>query len=162
MRSKKHQIYYHAMLLPGIILILIFNITPMFGLVMAFQRFEPVKGIFRSAFVGMQNFRLVMLFPDSRQVFFNTLIIAISKIVLGIIVPVTFAIILNECRILLFKRAVQTIVYLPNFMSWVILGVIISNVFNGSGILNTTLMALGPSSTPTTTGLEVICLTSPG
>ena len=140
MRNKKDQIYYNLMLLPGMIMLFIFSIVPMFGIIMAFQRFVPARGILGSDFVGLQNFRQMMMFPDIGQVFYNTVYIAVWKIVLGIIVPVLFALLLNEVRFHFFKRAVQTITYLPHFLSWVILAAMFSNIFSFTGIINQIVM----------------------
>ena len=136
MRSKKDEIYYHAMLIPGLVLLVIFSIVPMFGIVMAFQMYVPAKGILGSSFVGLYNFELMFTFPDVGTVFFNTIYIAVFKIVLGIIFPVAFALLLNEVRAPKFKRTVQTICYLPNFLSWVILAAMFSNLFAFNGIFN--------------------------
>ena len=143
MRNQKDQIYYNLMLLPGIIMLFIFSIVPMFGIIMAFQRFVPARGILGSEFVGLQNFRQMFMFPDVGQVFFNTVYIAVWKIVLGIIVPVLFALLLNEVRIHLFKRVVQTITYLPHFLSWVILAAMFSNIFSFTGIINQIVVFFG-------------------
>ncbi len=124
-------------------MLVIFSIVPMFGLVMAFQRYEPITGIFGSEFVGLINFKKILMFPDSREVIANTLIIAVLKIFFHILVPVSFALLLNECRISFFKRSVQTIVYLPNYLSWVIVAVIMNNFLSDSGVVNTILMSLG-------------------
>jgi len=136
LRSKKDELYYHGMLLPGLVFLFIFSIIPMMGIIMAFQKYVPAKGIQGSNFVGLYQFRLMFTFPDVRTVFFNTIFIAVCKIILGIIVPVTFALLLNEVRVSNFKRAVQTICYLPNFLSWVILAVMFSNIFAFNGIFN--------------------------
>ncbi|GMQ60432.1 sugar ABC transporter permease [Vallitalea sediminicola] len=143
MKSKVNQLYYHAMLLPGMVALIIFSIIPMGGIIMAFQNFQPAKGILHSDFVGWDNFKRILLLPDSKQIFFNTIIIAVSKIFIGMIIAVVFALLLNECRILLFKRAVQTIVYLPHFLSWVILAVMFSNVFSYTGIVNQVVTFFG-------------------
>jgi len=143
MRSKKDEVYYHFMMLPGMILLIIFSIVPMFGIVMAFQKFVPVKGIWGSPFAGLYNFRLMFTFPDVKSVFFNTIYIAVFKIVLGLIIPVLFALFLNEMTVGWFKRAVQTICYLPNFLSWVILAVMFSNILSYSGIFNQIVIAMG-------------------
>lgn len=136
MRNKKHELYYHAMILPGMMLLFIFSIIPMFGIIMAFQKFTPVKGMIESPFVGLDNFKLLLMYPDVRQVIGNTVIIAIAKIILGIIVPVFFAILLNEIRTIWLKRTIQTVVYLPYFLSWVILAVMFSNIFSYTGMAN--------------------------
>jgi len=143
LRSKKDELYYHGMLLPGLVFLFIFSIIPMMGIIMAFQKYIPAKGIKGSAFVGLYQFRLMFTFPDVRTVFFNTIFIAVCKIILGIIVPVTFALLLNEVRVSNFKRAVQTICYLPNFLSWVILAVMFSNIFAFNGIFNQIVTLFG-------------------
>jgi putative aldouronate transport system permease protein len=125
------------MLLPAVVFLLIFSIVPMGGLVMAFQRYEPLRGILGSKFVGLANFKLIVNFPEARRVITNTLIISISKILVGIAVPVSFALILNECSNRRFMRFVQTAVYLPNFLSWVIVAAMIKNIFGYAGIVNT-------------------------
>ena len=131
------------MLLPGMILLVIFSIIPMFGIIIAFQKFVPAKGIFRSSFVGLHNFELLFLYPAARQVIWNTVIIAVAKIILGIIIPVTFAILLNELRSMRYKRIVQTIVYLPNFLSWVILAIMFNNLFSYNGMINKLMGLMG-------------------
>jgi len=124
------------MLLPGSILLFIFTMIPLFGVVIAFQKYIPSKAIWNQKWVGLDNFMFMFQLPDSKQVFINTLVIAIMKIVLGVIVPVIFALMLNEIRGRLFKKWVQTIVYLPHFLSWVILAGILINIFSIEGIVN--------------------------
>jgi putative aldouronate transport system permease protein len=132
------------MLLPGTILLLIFSIVPMFGLIMAFQKYSPVKGFFGSKFVGLRNFETILFrSPDTMQVVYNTVFIAVAKILLNLIVPVVFALLLNECRIRWMKRSIQTIVYLPNFLSWVIVAAMFSHIFSYTGIVNIILKELG-------------------
>lgn len=134
---------YQAMLLPGIILLFIFSTIPLFGLIIAFQDYVPAKGFFGSKWVGFENFEYMFLIPDSKQVFWNTIVIAVGKIILGIIVPVIFALLLNEVKNMAFKRTVQTIVYMPYFLSWVILGSIFSTMFQLDGPINQIIQMLG-------------------
>ena len=131
------------MLLPGMIFLVIFSIIPMFGIVMAFQNFVPAKGIFDSKFVGLAQFRRLFMLPDFRQILENTLIIALSKIIIGTLLAIVFAVLLNECRNVRYKRFIQTAVYLPHFLSWVILAVMFSNIFSYTGIINQLVTALG-------------------
>ncbi|MCR2802582.1 ABC transporter permease subunit [Paenibacillus sp. SCIV0701] len=138
----------HLMLLPAAIVTLIFAYVPMGGLVMAFQDFKPKDGIFGSEFIGLEHFRFMFEYPDSKEVIWNTLIISGLKIIFGLIVPFVFAILLNEIRKMLFKRVVQTLVYLPHFISWVILGAILTDMLGSKGIVNTTLNALGMETIP--------------
>ncbi|MBP3965743.1 ABC transporter permease [Paenibacillus lignilyticus] len=136
MISKKWLLNYHLMLLPGIVLLIIFSTIPLFGTVIAFQDFIPGIPIFEQTWVGLDNFTFMLQLPGSRQVFINTLVIASMKIVLGIIIPITFALLLHEIRARAFKRLVQTIVYLPHFMSWVILSGILIAMLSIDGIVN--------------------------
>jgi putative aldouronate transport system permease protein len=131
------------MLLPAAIVTLIFAYVPMGGLIMAFQDFKPYDGMFGSKFIGLEHFRFMFEYPDSKQVIWNTLIISSLKIVFGLIVPFVFAILLNEVRKMFFKRVVQTLVYLPHFISWVILGAILTDMLGSKGIVNSTLTAMG-------------------
>ncbi len=134
---------YHLMLLPGIILLLIFSYTPMVGIVMAFQKFIPAKGIFGSKWVGLKNFKYIFSLPNTWTLFGNTLYFAIANIILDLVVPLVFAILLNEMRHARMKKAIQTFVYLPNFLSWVLLAEIFRQMFALSGPVNVFLSNLG-------------------
>ena len=142
---NKKNLPYHLMMLPGVLLLFIFSVVPMVGIVMAFQNYNPVAPWFglASPFVGLRNFHTIFIrHPDSVQVVINTIVIAIWKIVMSIIVPVVFALLLNECLSIWFKRTVQTVVYLPHFLSWVIAAAMFSNIFSMAGIVNTLLLNL--------------------
>lgn len=134
----------HLMILPGFILVLIYCYGPMLGIVMAFQKYYPSRGIFKSPWVGLENFKYVLNMPNTFQVLWNTLFISVLKIVAGIIVPVVFALLLNEVSNGLIKRSIQTMVYLPHFLSWIILGGILIDVLSPStGIVNRVLGLFG-------------------
>ncbi|MDF2921718.1 MAG: protein lplB [Paenibacillaceae bacterium] len=124
------------MLLPAVVAAIIFRYAPMPGIVMAFQDFKPWLGIGSSPWVGWDNFSMIFSMRDSVQVITNTLLISTMKIIFGLIVPVTFALLLNEIRQMSLKRSIQTMVYLPHFMSWVILGGILLDVLSLEGIVN--------------------------
>lgn len=134
--TRYRQVPYHLMMLPGMIFLIIFHIVPMGGLIMAFQNYIPIKGLIHSDFVGLKNFQRLFRLPTFWSVLRNTIIISLGKLILVTIVAIIFAIFLNECRNVKFKRLVQTTVYLPHFLSWVILAVMFSNVFSYSGIIN--------------------------
>lgn len=136
-------ISYQLMLMPGIIVLIVFTIVPLMGLVIAFQNYIPAKGVLGSKWVGLENFKYMFLIPDSMQVFWNTIVIAVSKIIMGIIIPVVFALLLNEAKNQIFKKTIQTIVYMPYFLSWVILGSIFGTMFSLDGIVNQLVSALG-------------------
>ena len=134
----------HLMLIPALILIFIFNYVPLYGLVIAFQRYNVALG-FNSPWVGLANFEHLFSQPNFVRTIWNTLFIAIWKIVLMIIVPVSFALLLNEIRNVFFKRVFQTIIYMPNFMSWVILAGVMIEVLALGGIVNQFLGVFGTS-----------------
>jgi len=123
----------HLMMVPGVIFTLIFAYLPMGGIIMAFQDFKPWLGFSGSEWVGMEHFRYMFERPDSVQVIMNTLIIASLKIVFQLLAPFLFALLLNEVRSMGFKRSVQTLVYLPHFLSWVILGGILLDMLSPEG-----------------------------
>jgi putative aldouronate transport system permease protein len=134
----------HIMLMPAMILLLIYNYIPLAGNLMAFQKFNPVKGLFRSAWIGFENFRYVLAMPDTFQVLWNTFYIAIMKMAAGILVPVIIALLLNEVRSVKYKRTLQTIVYFPHFLSWVILsGILIDILSPSKGITGQILASVG-------------------
>ena len=103
---------------------------------MAFQNYNPSKGWFGSDWVGLQHLNFCG-HSGRKRALWNTLVIAVSKVILNIVVPMAFALMLNEVKNMKFKKGVQTIVYLPHFISWVLLGNIITNMLGTSGILNT-------------------------
>lgn len=143
MNIKAYYKHYHLMMLPGIVLLIIFHLVPMFGIVIAFQNFKIGLGIWESEWIGLENFEYMFQIKDSGLIFYNTIFIALCKIIAHLIVPLVFAILLNEVRFMLFKRWVQTIVYLPHFLSWVILAGVVMDILSLDGIINQTLKAFG-------------------
>ncbi|MBO9608324.1 MAG: sugar ABC transporter permease [Paenibacillaceae bacterium] len=138
------QVPLHLMLIPGLLAIAVFSYLPMAGSVIAFQKFIPARGVFHSKWIGWDNFRYVMELPDFYQVLWNTVYIALMKIVAGLVVPITVSLLLNEIRKEAVKRWVQTLVYLPHFLSWVILsGILIDMLSPSKGIVNLLLKSLG-------------------
>lgn len=143
MNIKSYHKHYHLMLFPGIVLLIIFHVIPMFGIVIAFQDFRIGRGILGSEWIGLENFKYLFEIRDSGTIFFNTVFISLCKIVAHLIVPLVFAVLLNEVRLLGLKRWVQTIVYLPHFLSWVILAGVMIDLFSLNGMINQTLKAAG-------------------
>lgn len=137
------QFHYHVMAVPALLWLLLFNIVPMFGIVMAFQDFNPAQGYFGSTWVGLENFKYLFTLGDSKRVIVNTLIIATSKVVLNLIIPLLFALLLNELQNMRYKKLVQTVVYLPHFLSWVILASIILGIFGYRGVVNSVTAMFG-------------------
>ena len=114
----KRQIPFHIMLLPGVIFTFIFSYIPMVGMKMAFEKFIPAKGLFGDQeWIGLENFEYLFAMPGAIQALRNTVVIAFWKIVLGLIVPIVVAIMLNEVRSSKFRRTIQTIIYMPYFLS---------------------------------------------
>lgn len=105
----------------------------MLGIVIAFQDYKPWLGIGGSPWVGLEHFRFLFTYPDSKLVLKNTIVIASLKLVFNLIVPLVFALLLNEVRAAFFKRTVQTLVYLPYFLSWVIIGGIMIDMLSIDG-----------------------------
>lgn len=142
MKKKSTGIYY-LMMLPGLAMLILFNIVPLMGIIMAFQKFSPGKGILGSPWVGLENFRFMFSMNDTWNILYNTFYIAVFKIIGNLLVPLIFALMLNEVRQMRFKRAVQTICYLPHFLSWVILASIILNIFGYEGPVNSIIQFFG-------------------
>lgn len=144
----KRELPLHLMLVPGIILVIIFGYIPMAGLVIAFQKFIPSKGMFGAQeWIGFKNFVYVFSLPGFKQAMQNTIVIAFWKILFGLLVPIWFALMLNEIHRTSFKRMIQTIVYLPYFLSWVVLGGIFVDMLSPStGIVNRIITILGGNS----------------
>ena len=145
MRNQKYAYQYHLMLLPVMAFLVIFHILPMFGVIIAFEKFIPTRGFFGSEFVGLKYFQQMLKMSISWRIFRNTVVIAVWKIAMNMVVPITFSILLNEVRVEGFKRTAQTIIYLPHFLSWVVLAIPIMNIFAYDGVVNNIVRAFGGS-----------------
>lgn len=141
--SLKRTWPLHLMLLPGVLVLFVYTILPLFGNVMAFQNFQPILGFFKSKWVGLDNFKYMFMLPDTFNIFRNTLVIAVGKIIFNLLMSVFFAILLYEMGGKHFKKITQTICFLPHFLSWVILAMIFRDILDGNGIINTVLLKLG-------------------
>ena len=133
----------YVLVLPSIILAVIFCYIPMGGLVMAFQNYKPWLGIRGSEFIGMENFKQIFMFKESYQAIINTLIIAVAKIICGLVVPIAMALLLNEVRHAGLKKGIQTLVYLPHFLSWITVAGMLRDILGLDGIVNSFLQKLG-------------------
>lgn len=143
-RLKLDWPLYLMMLFP-VTLVFIFNYLPMAGIVIAFEKYLPAKGIFGSKWIGLTNFKTLFHMPGFIQALQNTLTMSIWKIALSVIIPVTFTILLNEIGNGIVKRGVQTLIYLPHFISWVLLAGIFAKLLSANGIVNQMLGKLGVS-----------------
>jgi len=130
--------------LPGFVFFLVFAYLPMFGVIMAFQKFDPALGFLRSPFVGFDNFVTIFNLPAFMRALRNTLVI--SSLKMGIVFPfgILFAVLLNEIRSIRFRRVIQTFTYLPYFISWVIVsGLFYRLLALDGGLVNEILMGIG-------------------
>ncbi|TJY41183.1 sugar ABC transporter permease [Cohnella pontilimi] len=131
------------MVVPAIIFIFIFSYIPMYGTLMAFQNYNIFKGFWDSPWVGFKHFEMFFHSRDFWPVMRNTLVISLLKLLIGFPAPILLALMLNEVRKMVFKRVVQTITYLPHFMSWVIVaGFTISMLSTDNGSFNIMLQKL--------------------
>ena len=141
----KRELPLHLMLIAPLLVIFIFSYVPMAGIVIAFQRFIPARGLFGDQrWVGFDNFTYVFQLPSVLRALKNTISIALLKIVFGQLTPIAFALLINELLNLKLKKAIQTSIYLPHFLSWVILaGVLIDILSPRYGLLNRLLGGFG-------------------
>lgn len=137
------RLYYWLMVLPAVILVFLFNTRTWPGILGAFQDFIPVKGWFGSKWVGLRNFKIFFAQPDSWQIFRNTLVIAVGKIVAVQCLAIVFALMINEVQNTKLKRLIQTFTYLPHFISWVIFAVILKSFLGTDGLFNQILTGFG-------------------
>ncbi|WP_220138878.1 ABC transporter permease [Paenibacillus anseongensis] len=135
--------YLYAMLVPALIYYTVFHYIPMYGALIAFKQFSITKGIIGSPWVGFQHFTYLFELEKFWQVFWNTIVISLYRLVFGFPLPLIVAILLNEARKIMFKRTVQTIIYLPHFISWVIMGgLLISLLSTDQGAVNNAVRSL--------------------
>ncbi|MCU6709142.1 ABC transporter permease subunit [Paenibacillus sp. J5C_2022] len=133
----------YLFLIPGLLYFVIFKYLPMYGIMIAFQDYSPFKGITGSEFVGLKHFMRFFEDDEFITVFRNTLLISLYKLIFGFPVPIILALMLNEVRILWFKRTAQTLFYIPHFFSWVIFGGIVIQVLSSKGMVNSVIAFFG-------------------
>jgi len=126
----------HFMMLPILVLLIIFCYIPMVGIVISFQDFLPTKGFFGSPWVGLDNYKFLFSLKDFTQTIRNTLVLSSGKIILGLVVSIFFAIFLSETKFSFIRNITQTFVFLPYFLSWVVLGGIFLDIFSLDGGIN--------------------------
>lgn len=145
LQSKSQRMHFKArrdvplylLLLPGVLLLLVFNYLPIYGIVMAFQDYSPFRGIIDSPWVGFKHFQAFLTDSSFWTVLKNTIIINLYSLIFGFPAPILFAILLNEISRTKFKKVVQTISYLPYFISWVVAASIVISVLSPTtGIVN--------------------------
>lgn len=139
----------YLMLLPGIAYFIWFKYVPIWGIVIAFQDYYPAKGVFGSNWVGLKHFIRFFHDPAFGQLLMNTSWLALYQLVFYFPIPIILALLLNELRLELFKRTVQTLVYIPHFFSWVVVAGIFVLLFNTEGgLVNELLAAAGMQKIP--------------
>lgn len=134
---KGRDLPVYFLLLPGLLLLFVFNYIPLFGVWIAFENFVPFKGIINSDWVGLKNFEYFLADAKFWQVLKNTIEINVLQIIFGFPVPIIFALLLNEIWFTKFKKTVQTVSYLPHFISWVVAaGIFTSMLQPTTGVIN--------------------------
>ena len=140
----KKELPFHVMLLPAVIITIIFKYVPFAGISMAFEDYTPLRGLFDQKWVGFENFRYLFSLPGFGSVIWNTVFIAVLKMVGNLIFPVVIALLLNEVRAKKYKKTVQTVLYLPHFISWAALaGIFIDILSPSGGMVNNLLNSMG-------------------
>ena len=145
------QLQLHSMMLPGTLLILLFNIVPLFGLILAFKNYKVtsgIAGIFTSPFYGMQNFKIIFANHDFLNMLRNTLGLNLIGQLVSIPLTIIFALFINEIPHNSMRNTVKTVTYMPHFVSWVVFGTIVINMLTTTGALNKLLVALGLIQSP--------------
>ncbi|WP_245599931.1 ABC transporter permease [Paenibacillus harenae] len=132
---RKHWMLY-VMILPGIVYYLVFKYLPLAGSVIAFQDYQIFKGMQGSDWVGLKNFLYIFSYQDFYTVLRNTATIALYQLVFGFPAPIILALLFNEVRLMLAKRIVQSLFYLPHFLSWVVVGGIVFELLSSQGVIN--------------------------
>lgn len=142
-RVWQHRFLY-MLILPAFIVILIFSYGPMYGVLLAFQKFEYNKSFLKFAFVGLDNFTYLFRQADFLRAFRNTVIIGFGKLLVGFFPPIILALMLNEVRNKTYKKIVQSVLYLPYFLSWVIIsGILYSLLSSTAGVYGKVAVEMG-------------------
>ncbi|MBM7708256.1 ABC transporter permease [Enterococcus lemanii] len=146
--------WLYIMTLPGLLYFLIFKYAPMYGVIIAFKDYVPFLGIHGSKWVGLQNFHDFFINPDFMRIMGNTLILSFLSIVISFPAPIILAILLNELSKAIYKRVIQTMVYVPHFLSWAIVVSITAILFSVNGGIITEIVRM-------LTGREINFLSDP-
>lgn len=145
-RDIRSDKYLYLMILPGILLLFVFSYMPMYGLILAFKSYKPKLGIWGSPWCGLDQFVKLFSLPDSRYVIVNTLRISIMNLIISFPAPIILALLLNELKNKHFKKGVQSVLYLPYFLSWVVINGLLYSFFSTtSGMVNKLIVEFGGS-----------------
>lgn len=155
MKRMKWRVYLkrnydlYLLLVPALVFVLIFHIIPMYGITLAFKDYDmfltdsPFRSILESPWVGLKYFRKLFARPEFIDAVRNTLIISVAKIVFVFPLPIIFAILLNEVKSSKFQKVLQTVVYLPHFLSWAVVAGIFVSLLGSTGLVNSFLVSAG-------------------
>lgn len=147
MRDLNRDKYLYLLILPGILVVFIFSYMPMYGIILAFKDYKIKSGIMFSSWCGMEHFNRFFGRAIAGSIIGNTLFIGITQLLITFPIPIILALLLNELKSTRYRKVVQTIIYLPHFVSWVIMYSLLFSLFSiTSGLVNKLLMSLGLSS----------------
>ncbi len=139
----KHR-WLYLMSIPGLVYLIVFKYVPMYGIIMAFQDFNFKKGIFGSPFNHFAHFKQLFSSGKFGDVFSNSVILSLLRLFINFPIPIILALMINELRSTVFKKSTQTLLYLPHFMSWIVLGGIVQNFLSvNTGLVNDLIDAMG-------------------
>ncbi|NBD24737.1 ABC transporter permease subunit [Paenibacillus sp. T1] len=142
---------FYVMLLPGLLYYIVFKYIPMYGVIIAFKNYNLMEGIWSSPWASPWNKHFLTFFesPYFSQLLTNTFLISVYKLIFGMVPPIAMALLLNECRIKWFRSLIQTLTYMPHFLSWVIIyGILLALLSQSSGLLNRWLEDAGGTAIP--------------
>ncbi|MBQ9481686.1 MAG: sugar ABC transporter permease [Clostridia bacterium] len=157
-RLKRHK-YLYLLMIPGVLWYVLFHLIPLYGIVIGFQNYTLAsESIFSNEWVGFDNFRYIFESPDFTQILWNTVYMSLLKMVFGFFAPIILALMINAVTTGWYKKIVQTVSYLPNFLSWVIVFSVVDVLFNNyTGVFKQIFTALGWDYTdPTTSESSII------
>lgn len=141
--------YLYLLALPGLLYLLVFKYVPIGGIVIAFQNYSPYMGFLKSEWVGLEHFQRLFTDDDFWMLFRNTMAISLLNLVFFFPFPIVLALLLNELRNMAFKRSIQTILYLPHFLSWVIIiGFTLLMLSQSEGLINKIIAHYGGETIP--------------
>lgn len=132
-RRIRRNVPLYLMFIPGLVFYIVIKFIPMAGVMLAFKEYYLILGLWDSPWVGWDNFNTLFTFPQTVQVIRNTLVLSMLTVFVGFPFPVILALLLNEVRVRWFKKGVQTLVFMPHFFSWVIVGGLVVTLFAQEG-----------------------------
>lgn len=153
-KTIKKDPWLYILLIPGILHFIVFKYAPMWGILIAFQDYNPYLGFWKSPWVGCKHFIDFFTNPDFKRLFVNTLSISFYSIIFSFPAPIILALMLNEIRKQWYKRTIQTLIYVPHFLSWVIVASLTFTLFNSTGVVNRVFLSMGRDGIPFLTNIE--------